>query len=225
MKNTFRKNAHLAGSKPWQLAVVCALLLVVAGCGKDSDDGDVVNTIALPLDDELRLYCPDVGLAAESCVLDDPENPYANSPFDDDLAFELSDAAPSEKAKFYLWATAQARQPQGKYQFFVANALHNIFASSGSDIVKEQAQRAYRALLDNYFASVWFLKVPSPGGDILFPVNLSNATGIILVDPADPDVLIAGLVPLYGSDALARQAMGEWGYTYDTLTKQTIKNN
>lgn len=230
MKNTFRKNAHQAGSKPWQLGVVCVLLLMTAGCGKDSSDGEERNTVELPVDTELNLYCVDVGIAGETCILDDPENPYARSPIitdDEELLFEVLDpAAPGPKARFYLWGTAQAISPRGLYQWFTAVNLHAVFSISGSELIREQAKRAYRSLFDNYFGSVWFLKVVTPGGEIIFPVNLTDNTGLLLVEPLDPGILgpAQGLAPLYPSDILARQDLGEWGYNYD-IDNNTVQIN
>jgi len=230
MKNTFSKNAHLAGPKTWQLGFVCALLLMMTGCGKDSDDGDLRNTVELPVDTELNLYCVDVGIADETCILDDPDNPYARSAIiteDEELIFEILDpAAPGPKARFYLWGTAQATSPRGLYQWFTAVNLHALFSVSGSEIIREQAKRAYRSLFDNYFGSVWFLKVVTPSGDIKFPQNLTDNTGLLLVEPTDPGILgpAQGLVPLYASDILARQDLGEWGYNYD-IDNNTVKKN
>lgn len=230
MINRFRKNAHLAGSKAWQLGVACTLILILGGCGKSSSDGDERNTVELPLDTELNLYCIDVGIFNETCILDDPENPYARSSIitdDEELLFEILDpAAPGPKARFYLWGTAQARSPRGVYQWFTAVNLHAVFSITGSELIREQAKRAYRSLFDNYFGSVWFLKVVTPGGEIVFPVNLTDNTGLLLVEPTDPDILgpAQGLAPLYASDILARQDLGDWGYNYD-IENNTVQIN
>ena len=110
-----------------KLAVAAGVLALVAGCAEvDSEDGLVANSLDLPVDSSLVLFCADAGIAAEPCILDDPNNPYAITPVNDDTKFELSNAAPSAKARFYLWATAQAMSPRGENQFFVGQALQAV---------------------------------------------------------------------------------------------------
>ncbi len=221
MKNTVNKHAHTASVKIWQLIIASFLATALIGCGEvDKDDGDLNNAVELPTDTALNLYCEDVGIAGETCILDDPDNPYARTPFNITQLFEELDVdAPGPKARFYLWGTAQARSPQGVYQFFTAVNLHYLYGETGSEIIREQAKKAYRSLLDNYFDSAWFLKVVTPEGDILFPAKLKDAVGINLFDPADPDALKAGLVPLYDTQLLVLQDLGEWGYEWDIDNK------
>ena len=221
MKYALKKYAPNVKSGAWWSILLVGCLVFITACGEvDENDGTVINSVPLPTDTALNLYCADVGIAGETCVLDDPDNPYARTPFDITQLFEELDVdAPGPKARFYLWATAQARSPQGVYQYFTAVNLHRLFGENGSELIREQAKRAYRSLLDNYFDSAWFLKVETPQGDILFPEKLKDAVGINIYDPADPDALQAGLVPLYGSQLLALQDLGEWGYAYDIENK------
>ena len=122
----FTKHAQSSGAKYGRLAIVCSLFLIFAGCGKDSDDGEVRNEIDIPTDIVLNLFCEDIGIFTETCVLDDPDNPYASVPFvtanpDPDAdpgadfnaaKFALAaDVAGNPKATFYVYATAQARAP------------------------------------------------------------------------------------------------------------------
>lgn len=228
MINTFRNNAHLAGSKIRRLAVVCSLLMIVTGCGKDSDDGEVRNTVALPTDLVLNLFCEDMGIFTETCVLDDPNNPYRLTPFatmdpTDENAFntakfDLANAAPSIKAKFYVFATALARAPTGENQWYTARALHELFSASGSDLIKDQAIRAYRSNLDNFFDDATFfiagfLPAPPPGG-IAFPNLIRELTAMDLA------LTPTGFTPLFfpgdagNNEFFARETMGGWGYTW-----------
>ncbi|MDJ0832110.1 MAG: hypothetical protein QNJ69_01220 [Gammaproteobacteria bacterium] len=221
MKNTVNTNAHKANIKSWKYFFLPLMLVGVVGCGEvDEDDGDIISTVPLPTDTSLNLYCENVGVGAESCILDDPANPYARTPFTLEQLFEeLDEDAPGPKARFYLWGTAQARSPQGVYQFFTALNLHYLYGASGSELIREQTLKAYRALLDNYFDSAWFLKVETPDGDILFPRKLKDAVGLNIFDPTDPDVLETGLVPLFATTLLAEQAIGEWGYAFNIDNK------
>ena len=223
----FRKNAQTSATQIGRFAIVCSLLLIIAGCGKDSDDGEVVTPITLPVDNVLNLYCADIGIHTETCVLDDPKNPYASVPFvtenpppDDEpgedfnrAKFQLANAAPSPKAKFYVFATAQARAPSGENQWYTARALYELFDASGSDLIKDQAIRAYRSVLDNYFDSATFFELGTTGifypfllrqlagQDLAYGVDFGGGTNLMF-DPVQPN-----------NEFIARNQMGGWGYT------------
>ena len=161
--------------KHLMLGLLVAAALIVAGCGgeRSASDGENVTTVLLPTDVVLSLFCADVGIADETCVLDDPENPFVNTPIPEfdpnadpnaDSKFDLAAAIPSgpsgAKARFYFWATALARRQNGENQYFVALALHELYtansnALSEDTLIKEHALRAYRSVLDNFFGSVW----------------------------------------------------------------------
>lgn len=93
-----------------------SMVLLTAGCG-EVDGGKVVTDIPLPEDSVLNFACADEGIYLETCVLDNPANPYANvaitaddgeepvdpnAPPDPNNKFFLSDSAPSAKAKYYV---------------------------------------------------------------------------------------------------------------------------
>lgn len=187
------------------------LAVLISGCGDVvSTDGLVVNDIPLPVDSSLSLFCADAGIGPEPCILDDPDNPYAITPVTDDTKFTLSNAAPSAKARFYLWATAQAMSPRGENQFFVAVALHEMFGESGSALARSQALRAYRSVLDNYFFSATFFEADFlPGDDIFFPFPVRKLVGVNMHNPAAP------LPALFDEPVQALEQFGQWGYTYD----------
>lgn len=229
MKTTFKQDAHSTGSKGWRLAILCLLASMAMACGKDDSDGEVRNAVALPVDNVLNLYCADIGINTETCVLDDPDNPYALTPFatmdpTDENAFntakfELANAAPSPKAKFYVYATALARAPTGENQWYTARALHELFTASGSDLIKDQAIRAYRSNLDNFFDDATFFEAnflpnPPPGLIIAYPVLIRELTA------ADLAITPGGFTPLFdqafadNNEFIARQTMGGWGFTW-----------
>lgn len=204
----------------WSYFVLSLLIVLMSGCGEvDSTDGTVVNDLQLPSDKILTLYCPDAGIAGDPCILDDPENPYARTPVNDDNKFDLSIAAPSAKSRFYLWATAQAMSPRGENQFYVAQALQEMYGESGSELAREQSLRAYRSVLDNYFYSVTFFEATWIGGDeIYYPFPVRKLVGQNMHSPAT-------LTLLFDNSAQALEMFGLWGYTYDdAVTKDFTPN-
>ncbi len=213
------------------LIAVCSVVLLLNGCGIDSDDGDVTNTIDLPTDSALDLYCENMGVGYETCVLDDPENPYANvafvtaDPSDNqpdnntefnDVKFALAAAAPSTKALFYLWATTLVRQPNGENQLNTARALYLLSDESGSQLIRDQALAAYRSVLDNFLGHVTFFSTAdfgvTPG--VFYPLQVSELAvaqimvgvgGTLMFDDAD----------LVRNGFLARVEINKWGYFWD----------
>lgn len=219
--------SHGARSTP-ATALVALLtglaLLAVSGCdGRSDSDGTVINQILLPTDTLLNLGCADVGIGFETCVLVDPENPFAFVPIpefdvnnpDAPTKFELANNIPAgptgAKARFYLWATALARRPSGENQWYTARALHELYSANSDPLIREQALRAYRSVLDNFFGSVTFFECC---GGISFPVTLNervaddlyrtDATGFRRLVPGDPLNVLS--------------LLGEWGYTYRPAT-------
>ena len=219
MHVTKNRNTRLGG---WRGALAAVLLLAVAGCGVDESDGDQRNAVALPTDDSiaLDLYCADIGITPNTCVLDDPANPYARTPMSVELKFELDADAPSATARFYLWATALARGigAPGENQFYVALNLHRMWASSNSELTRLQALKAYRAYLDNYFDSTTFFEIPIDSGNF-FPQSLNLFTGQMLFDPTDVSNTFTS-TRLFNPDPninrdMASIEVGSWGYFYD----------
>jgi len=204
MRNLFFHRARPALSRK-RLAVVFGLTVwLMTGCSSpSSDDGVVTGTvdvetetvagnIPLPTDTLLNLYCLNVGLSPNVCVLDDPENPWVgtatrefdvNNP-DAETKFELANKIPAgengAKARFYLWATALARRPSGENQYYTALALHELFTAAEDPIIREQALRAYKNVWDTFFGSVTVFECcgeffPPPGReDTAFAVPLNE---------------------------------------------------
>ncbi len=220
------------------MIALSSLVFLMTACGDvDKNDGTVISGVELPEDSVLTLYCPDAGIASEPCVLDDPENPYAITPVlapnpddsdpdeEEGAAFKwaLDRDAPSAKARFYLWATAQAMSPNGENQYHVALALQGMYSESGSELARDQAIKAYRSVLDNYFDDVWFFKYPQTPEptEFLWPKKVRLLSIDNLWDvPADR----GGIDPLYTSELAALEALGEWGYTFESGTGDVYRN-
>jgi hypothetical protein len=212
--------------------VAGSMMLLTAGCS-EVDGGAVQSTVQLPTDSVLNFACENEGIHLETCVLDNPENPYANVAitepkdeepddpctelYDPTSKFTLSDDAPSSKAKYYVWATALAKGVglQGENQYFTAFYLHALYAETGSPTTREQALKAYRSLLDNYFLGVTFDKYEvAECEEVKVAAALKDRVGENLVAPTDP-----ALVSLYSIPDFALQDISEWGYVYDTTNE------
>jgi hypothetical protein len=220
-------------------AVLGASLLLLAGCGSPgSGDGTVVTTVDLPTDTLLNLNCASVGVFPDFCVLSDPENPFrdvivrefnVNEP-GAETKFELANQIPAgptgAKARFYLWATALARSPSGENQWYTARALHELWDAAGDPIIQEQALKAYRSVLDNFFGSVTFFECcvgtdpNNPGEPVPFSVPLNELTADNLYRTASTGW--ERLVP--GDPLLVQSLLADWGYTYQPATAPNFDN-
>ena len=218
-------------------------ILVAGGCSSPSDtDGEVINGIVLPSDVVLNLACENVGVYPENCVLGDPENPFItttivefdpNNPRQDDK-FDLNDSLPpgpaGAKARFYLWATALARRPSGENQYYTARALHELFDANSNvlstdELAREQALKAYKSVLDNFWGSVTFFECelcpPDEFGDLIkFPAQLNEEVGddLFRFDSTGFKLLIEG------GEIRVLELIGRWGYTYDPAIPRISKN-
>jgi hypothetical protein len=216
-------------ARPTSLRLGSALLagvlaLALTACNEPgSGDGVVVNTIVLPTDTLVNLACADVGINFEQCILEDPENPFVNTPiieFDENFpdAFnklELAAAIPAgptgAKARYYFWGTALARRQSAENQYFTALALHELWDLNSDPIIQNQALRAYRSVLDNFFGGVLVFEEPfGPGGELVtFPDSVglnervadnlyrTDATGFARLVP-DPPLLVLELLLGWG---------------------------
>lgn len=213
----YRKQNYLALCRG--LLTVLFGLFVLSGCEeRGSNDGTVINGIILPTDVVLNLACEDVGLYVEQCVLNDPENPFAvvptlefdvndpDGPTKFDLLADIPPGPTGAKARFYLWATALARRPSGENQWYTARALYELFDANSNpvskdEIVRAQALKAYRSVLDNFYGSVTFFGATS--------VGLNELVARDLYYEVPP---YRRLVPLPLDNA--RDLFAEWGYGY-----------
>ena len=196
------------------LLVVGPLILVTTSCS-EVDGGTVENTVELPIDSILNFRCEDEGIYLEPCVLDNPENPYAKVAVTEDNKFDLSDEAPSAKSRYYLWATALAKGAgiPGENQYYTALSLHEVFAESASPTTRDQAKKAYRSVLDNYFLAPTFFG-PFTQEQTYFAVLVKDLVGQNLYDPSAEN-----LVSFYVDPANALAEISDWGYSYNTETK------
>lgn len=193
-----------------------------------NDEGIVINATALPNDTFLDLSCADAGIFAETCVLDDPDNPFAETiivEFDVnneeafnkfDLANGIESGPSGAKARFYFWATALARRPSGENQWYTARALHELWSAARDPIIKEQALRAYRSVLDNFFGSATFFEFCPTCPAV--PITLNEQVAKDLYDG------VPGFARIAGDELDARSLLGEWGYTYDPETETLSVN-
>ncbi len=217
MRNVMNKLSQASMKKGLRSLLAVSVLLTVAACsdGDDVGDGRILNNMVLPLDNTLTLQCPDVGLVDEFCILDDPQNPYARAAIDDVTKFELAAGSPTPKSDFYLWGTAQARNPRGENQYYTALALHRLYSRDLSNIAaRDQAKRAYRSVLDNYFGSVTYFLV----GDLLIPQPLKELVGKHIYSPSDDR-----LPQLFDSQADAVAHLDQWGYIYDVSSAFLVR--
>jgi len=191
----------------------------------------VINAITLPTDVVLNLACENVGIYTETCVLGDPENPFAttaiiefdvNNPGGDNK-FDLFNSIPvgptGAKARFYFWATALARRPSGENQFYTAMALHELFDANSNvlskdELVRAQALKAYRSLLDNFFGSVTVFECcpgASPTGEpvaFAVPLNELAADALYRTERTGFQRLVEG------DPLLVLELFLDWGYAY-----------
>lgn len=191
-------------TKRW-MRVASGLFFVVAmGCG-DVKEGTVQNSVELPTDSSLTLYSASEGIHPDTSILQDPANPYAKVSVNESNKWILDNTSPSPKSKFYLWATALANIPTGENQFKTAEALHALYGQGGSVNAREQAIKAYRSVLDNFFNSATYFNATYLPGNPAYAVPLKDLVGQNLYDPT-------GLVPLYGNPTLGQVDMSQWGY-------------
>ena len=243
MSNRNRNHTLLAICKSLTTLLFGFGVLVAGGCDSPTDkDGEVINGIVLPTDVVLNLACENVGIYPENCVLGDPENPFItttivefdpNNPDQDDK-FDLNDTLPpgpsGAKARFYLWATALARRPSGENQYYTAKALHELFDANSNvlstdELVREQALKAYKSVLDNFWGSVTFFEcdlcAPDEDGNLIkFPAQLNEEVGddLFRFDSTGFKLLIEG------GEIRVLELLGQWGYTYDPAIPRMSKN-
>ena len=161
-------------------------IVITIGCDNDAiptvDFGtiDLGSVIYKPLSDNEGIY-PD------RSVLNNPNNPFikANITFNSDTKWKIEGGAGvSDAAKYYLWATLLAKDPNGENQFYVGIALGNLGDTN-------RAVTAHRKVLDNFFESTTFT-AGAPAG-----------TRIFLRNQAYNELISNGVTPF---------EIAEWGY-------------
>ena len=206
-----------------KLTIFVFILLIIFLSGCDPKDGTILTEIEVPLGYELNLFSENEGIHPDTSVLDNPENPYADASINMENVWDFSAECPSAKARFYLWATILAKIPIGKYQYFTAKSLHELYTAGGanpSQNAKEQAKKAYRATLDHFFNSVTWWQAEWITEETYYAVLLRNLVAQSLYDPSNMN-----LSPLYSDPVQALADMSEWGYVYDFETGIVSKRN
>jgi hypothetical protein len=107
---------------------------------------------------QFHLFSKNMGVAPDTSVLDDPNNPFAfdpptyrtGNPGDGAWAVEAN-GGPA--AAFYSWATLDALGPSGEPQWYAANNLKKIFlqglAQPDEQVgTRDRAIAAFQAVLD-----------------------------------------------------------------------------
>jgi len=263
MSNLYWKELYPGIFRRLLLLLFVPVFMITTGCGSGDSGGEVINELSLPTGTTLDLYCANEGIYLDDCVLDNPNNPFAtiaiiefdvNDP-DAENKFELANAIPPGPeyaiSRFYFWATALAKRTSGENQYFTAVALHELYTAGvnqgfGSPNAQNQAIRAYRSVLDNFFGSVTFFSTcdflnPSPPEpELFYSVIVSDMTGgnLVAPDPNPPSITLCDgtviqqnpLVTLFPSDSpvvsdfTARQTLGEWGFTWDEANELVFVN-
>jgi len=206
-----KKNITLIG-------LILVIAIFMASC--DRKNGELFTGVDLPLDFNLPLYCENEGVHPETCILENPENPYVNANISMETVWDFNDECHSSKAKFYLWGTMLANIPIGEYQYHTAQSLHELYTAGGSENAKAQAKKAYRATLDYFFDSVTWWEAWWLNDETYYAVLLKDLVGESLYDPSEMNML-----PLYNDPAQALADMSEWGYVYDIETKTVSKRD
>lgn len=215
MRNANRYTGRSTFAKALAPLLVALAALLIGGCESPKDsDGIDFNTILLPTDLVLNLACADAGVGFETCILEDPENPFAlvatpevnaNNPngFNKfDLANTIPAGSTGAKARYYLWATALARSPSGENQWYTAQALHELWDAAGDPLIQNQALKAYRSVLDNFYGSTTFFEFG--------PVTLNELTADNLY--RFQSTFWRPLIE--GGGVAVLEVLFSWGYTY-----------
>ena len=225
MSNINQSKAEPAVMKIMSVFLLGAFALVFAGCAEERDvsDGELANTIILPTDTLLNLACENVGINDETCILDDPENPYRNTatfefdrnnpdgPSKFDLFDELPAGPTGAKARFYLMASALARFPSGENQWYTARALHELYTYNQDELIRLQALKAYRSNLENFFGSVSFFTEFG----VTFPGSLNEIVACdIFRPPAGYAEICLNDVPAACNDLEKLGLFGTWGFAF-----------
>lgn len=233
MNNLNRNRMQSAGFKHSLMALLGAAALFVAGCDSERDAGDgvLINAIVLPTDVVLNLACENVGVHPETCVLDDPENPFAtttilefdlNNPGAENK-FELFNSIPpgptGAKARFYFWATALAQRGSGENQFYTALALHELFDANSNvlstdELVRAQALKAYNSVLDNFFGSVTVFTCCPGASPVGQPVPFSIPLNELTADNLYRTDATGFMRLVEGDTILVLELLLNWGYSY-----------
>ncbi|NTX03206.1 MULTISPECIES: hypothetical protein [Myxococcus] len=131
----------------------CLVLLAVLGIFGCYDRASYVY--GEPLEDlTLEVYDPTMGVYPSTVILDDPNNPFADSTPGTETKWVLQ-ANAGPVAAFYSWATVLARGPYGEAQYYVGLNLLGVYQNGLArqedlPVVRDMAIRSYQSVLDNF---------------------------------------------------------------------------
>ena len=116
MRDHNRREAQPALFRAVAILLMGLAAMITGGCNseRDADDGELTNFIKLPTDVVLNLYCENVGIADEACVLDDPENPYATTTIRSGASAAIRATASGWRA-FSGWKTGIPRRTASSF--------------------------------------------------------------------------------------------------------------
>jgi hypothetical protein len=195
------------------LAILSLCLVTVVGC---SGGGGGTGRTVVPLNTSTALgflYCEDEGIYPNTCTLDNPNNPFKDSAFEDiDSYFEVAADLPSALSAFYLWATGLARTSNPDFQFLVAQSLHALYTEGGDPLAKEQAIKAYRQSLDEFYDATFYFAADYLTGEPLVGLSVKNLIAENLANSFEQG--FTPLVEPFDENLGQAQALvGEWGYS------------
>ncbi|MCE9673880.1 hypothetical protein LY474_39405 [Myxococcus stipitatus] len=106
----------------------------------------------------LSVYDPTMGIHPSKLVLEDPNNPFANSMPGELTKWDIQTSA-GPVASFYAWATILANGAYGEAQYYTAVNLVGVYQNGLANqadlpVVREMAIGGYQAMLDN-FPDAW----------------------------------------------------------------------
>jgi hypothetical protein len=133
-------------------AAMCAVSSLVMACDVGPVPEYVVGQGLGAL--TFNLHTANMGVHPDTSVMQDPNNPFADSTIGAQTRWEVAgDAGPI--AAFYLWATVLVHEGHGEAQFFTASALDDIYSyglasASALPYVRLMAIAGYQSLLDNF---------------------------------------------------------------------------
>ena len=114
MKTLLQRNGRSVVLKSFTLFLVALGAFGLSGCEeRNADDGVPMNTLDLPTDTLLNLACTDVGINGETCVLEDPENPFMNVAI---IEYDVNN--PGAENKFELFNQIPAGPTGAKARFY-----------------------------------------------------------------------------------------------------------
>ena len=159
------------------------------------------------------LYSEDTAIYPDKSVLKDPNNIFALANLTEFNKWDYAGSEFSEEARFYMWATRLAKWASGENQYYTAEALHQMFSNTGNEDLRQQAIRAYRSVLVNFFYDITWFEYP-PGSEDTYPYKLNRLACERLYDPSG-----LGLRNLFDDhdypDIIAMGAIASWGFVYD----------